>query len=240
MAKRENMSSVWNDSRILRRCASGFDWNTVNTGESFYFGDNNNFTITQGTTDLTMSETTGHIIINNAASLGTKTVRLNSQTFTADASIIGLQTKPRAGVNLTNDICGIEVMPGVNSTFTGKGIVGVKVEPYLGSTAGAMSGDIRSFETTLSKPSGAGAVSGGIYGILMHNNVNNAGGAISNGVYPIYLDASGDNQAWSGFAVFPDDGQIATTSGDKSGGTKGWIKVLIGASTMYIQAYAGA
>jgi len=41
MSKRENMSSSYNDARVLRRCSSGFDWNTVNTNESFYFGDNN-------------------------------------------------------------------------------------------------------------------------------------------------------------------------------------------------------
>ena len=41
MAKRENMSSVWQDARVLRRCASGFDWNTFNDSEYLYFGDDN-------------------------------------------------------------------------------------------------------------------------------------------------------------------------------------------------------
>lgn len=45
-----------------------------------------------------------------------KTVRINSKTFTVAASIIGCQTKPRAGVNMTNDIIGMESMPGIGVT----------------------------------------------------------------------------------------------------------------------------
>ncbi len=188
--------------------------------------------------NLLVLQSGDHLLISTYES--TKTVRVNSRTYTVAASIVGMQTKPRAGVAMTDDIIGIESMPGVNSTFTGKGIACFKAEPYWGATAGALSGDVRGYEVTLGKPTGAGAVSGGVYGMMLYNNCNSAGGAITNGIYPLYIATAGDNMAWSGFAVFPDDGQIATTSGDKSGGTKGWVKVLIGSSTYYLQAYAGA
>jgi hypothetical protein len=161
-----------------------------------------------------------------------KTFRFNSRTYTVAASIIGMQTKPRAGVNMANEIIGIEAMPGVNSGYTGVGIVCFKAEPYWGSTCGALSGDVRGYEVTLGKPAGAGTVSGTVSGMKFINNCN---ATITGGVYCLYALTHGDTLPWSGFVKLPDDGQIAHYNEDKSGATVGWIKCAIGAYTGYIR-----
>ncbi len=162
-----------------------------------------------------------------------KTFRFNSRTYTVAASIIGMQTKPRAGVNMTNEIIGMESMPGINSGYTGVGIVCFKAEPYLGSTAGALSGDVRGYEVSLGKPTGAGTISGTMSGMKLINNANNT---ITGGVYCFHVLTHGDTLPWSGFAKLPDDGQIASSSENPST-INGWIKVTIGALTRYIGLY---
>lgn len=161
----------------------------------------------------------------------TKTFRFNSRTYTVAASIIGMQTKPRAGVAMVNDIIGFESMPGINSGFTGVGIVCFKAEPYLGATAGALSGDVRGYEASLGKPSGAGTITGTMSCLKC---INNANATITGGVYCLHVLTHGDTKAWDGLVKLPDDGQIAKYNEDKTGGTKGWIKVAIGAYTGYV------
>lgn len=39
MSKNTLMLSEWADTRMVRRCASGYDWNTINDGEYLYFGN---------------------------------------------------------------------------------------------------------------------------------------------------------------------------------------------------------
>lgn len=162
-----------------------------------------------------------------------KTFRFNSRTYTSEASIIGLQTKPRAGVAMTHEIIGMEAMPGVNSGFTGVGIVCFKAEPYLGSTHGALSGDVRGYEVSLGAPSGGGTISGIISGMKF---INNCAKAPTGGVFMLYATTHGDIIPWDGMANLPNDGHLAqlatapTTLSD-------WIKVKIGASTRYIGCY---
>ena len=64
--------------------------------------------------------------------------------------------------------------------------------------------------------------------------INNANNTITGGVYCFHILTHGDTLPWSGFAKFPDDGQIAKYNEDKTGGTKGWVKIAIGAYTGYI------
>ncbi len=172
-----------------------------------------------------------HVAWDTASS--DKTFRFNSRTYTIAASIIGMQTKPRAGVIMTNEIIGMESMPGINSGFTGVGIVCFKAEPYLGSTAGALSGDVRGYEVSLGKPTGAGTIAGTMSGIKF---INNANATITGGVYCLHVLTHGDTLPWSGFAKLPDDGQIASSSENPST-INGWIKVTIGAATRYIATY---
>lgn len=156
-----------------------------------------------------------------------KTIRLNSKTFTDAASTIGVQTKPRAGVDETDDIIGMESMPGINDTFDGKGIVCFKAEPYFGSTgaAGALTGDVRGYETTLGLPAGVTSLAGVLAALKA---INNSDKAPVGGIYVIQVPASGGGIPWSGLALLPDDGQIAKYNEDPTGGTVGWVKIKIG------------
>lgn len=161
-----------------------------------------------------------------------KTFRINSRTYTTAASIIGLQTKPRAGVIMTNEIIGIEAMPGMNSGFAGVGIVCFKAEPYLGSTHGAMSGDVRGYEVTLGAPTGGGTIAGVISGMKF---INNCAKAPTGGVYMLYALTHGDVIPWGGLANLPADGQIGGATVPTT--LSGWIKVKIGANVRYIGVY---
>ena len=175
-----------------------------------------------------------HVNWNTADS--DKQFRFNNRTYTVAASIIGLQTKPRAGVNMTNDVIGMESSPGVNSGFTGTGIVCFKAEPNIGSTAGALSGDVRGYECSLGKPSGAGTITGTASCLKCINNTN---ATITGGVYCLHVVTHGDTKAWDGLALLPDDSQIAKTNEDKTAGTKGWVKVKIGSTVYYLNAATG-
>lgn len=182
-----------------------------------------------------------HVALDTASS--DKTFRFNSRTYTIAASIIGLQTKPRAGVNMTNDIIGMEAMPGINSGYTStQGIVCYKAEPYLGSTAGAITGDIRAYEASLGKPSGAGTITGAMSALKAINNANNT---ITGGVYVVHVVTHGDTKPWTGFALVPDDDQIADDDESGTAGTRaGWIKVEVGTpasrNTRYLRLYDAA
>lgn len=174
-----------------------------------------------------------HVYINTDKA--DKTVRINSKTFTTDNSIIGLQTKPRAGVNMTNDCIGMESMPGLGVTAitSTAGIVCFKAEPYIHATAGAISGDVRGYEASLGCPSGAGTIAGTLSALKA---INNTAKAVTGGIYVIHAAASGDAQPWSGLAKLPDDGQIASSSENPST-INGWVKVLIGTNVRYIATY---
>lgn len=163
-----------------------------------------------------------------------KTVRINSKTFGVDASIIGTQTKPRAGVNQTNDVIGMESMPGLGVTAitSTAGIVCFKAEPYIHATAGAISGDVRGYEVSLGCPSGAGTIAGTLSGVKL---INNTAKAVTGGIFCFHVLTHGDAQPWSGFAYLPDDGQIAKYDQSLAGSTYGWIKVKIGTHTTYVQ-----
>jgi hypothetical protein len=167
--------------------------------------------------------------------LATKTVKLNSKTFTTDASIIGTQTKPRAGVNQTNDVIGMESMPGLGATAitSTQGIVCYKAEPYIHATAGAITGDVRGYEASLGCPAGAGTITGVLSALKA---INNTAKAVTGGIYVIHAPIAGDAQPWSGLALLPDDGQMASSSENPST-INGWIKVKIGTAVRYIATY---
>ncbi len=174
-----------------------------------------------------------HVYINTDKA--DKTVRINSKTFTTDNSIIGLQTKPRAGVNMTNDVIGMESMPGLGVTAitSTQGIVGFKSEPYIHATAGAITGDVRGYEASLGCPTDAGGITGTLSALKA---INNTAKAVTGGIYVLHVAAAGDAQPWSGLALLPDDGQIASSSENPST-INGWVKVKIGTAVRYIATY---
>jgi hypothetical protein len=176
-----------------------------------------------------------HVYINTDKS--DKNVRLNCKTFDVNASIVGVQMKPRGGVTLTDDICGMESMPGLNDTFGGKGIVCFKAEPYFGSTgaAGALTGDIRGYEVTLGAPAGVTSIAGVISALKA---INNCDKAPTGGIFVIHVPASGGGQAWTGLAYLPEEAGIGNSSDTGTSGTKrGYIPVKVGTATRYIRLY---
>ena len=173
-----------------------------------------------------------HCIIQTVSS--DKNIRLNGQTYTTAASIVGVQVKPRAGVNMTNEVIGIESMPGINSSYTGTGIVCFKAEPYFGSTTGALSGDVRGYEVSLGAPSGVGTQSGGCYGIEF---INNSAKSFSGGIYPIFVNTHGDAVAWSGLMKLPDDGGSIADLASNAATINAVLKVVVGSTTTYLVGY---
>ncbi len=194
------------------------------------------FTVMQRLKSLTGQ----HVNLDTASS--DKSIRVNSRTYTIAASIVAMQVKPRAGVAMTDEVIGIESMPGINSTFTGKGIVCFKAEPYLGSTHGAISNDVRGFEVTLGGPSGGGTITGTVSGMKF---INNSAKAPTGGIFMLHALTHGDTQPWGGLALLPDDDQLANVDESGTSGTRaGWVKVAIGTSasktTRWIRLYDAA
>jgi hypothetical protein len=170
-----------------------------------------------------------HVDLNTEDS--DKTIRINSRTYTTEASIIGFQCKPRAGIALTHNIYGAEFEPGLNSGISGVSIIGIASRPQMkGTVAGAVTGEVICHETKLEGGSGR-TITGPACVLRCFNELKSSP---SGGVYIINVDTHGDVVPWSGLGKFPDDGQIAKTSDDKDTGTKGWIKVKIGTLTGYI------
>jgi hypothetical protein len=186
-----------------------------------------------------------HIKVNVPAAQVSKTIRLNSQTYTADGSIIGVQVKPRAGANLTNDITGLEIMPGIGTTAitSTKSIIGVNSNPYLHATAGAITGDIRAFQATLEKPTGAGTVTGTASILKCYNNTN---GTITGGVFVLDIASHGDTQAWTGFLKAAASGAGGVVVGNmtakspENDAEAGYISIYVGTTRYEIPFYAVA
>lgn len=181
------------------------------------------------------ADTGQHLTINTVSS--DKTVRVNCRTYTAAASIVGLQTKPRAGVNQTNDVIGIESMPGMGITAitNSAGIVCYKAEPYIHSTAGAITGDVRCYEASVSKPTGAGTITGTLSCLKC---VNNANPTVTGGVYCVHVVTGGDGLAWAGFALLPDDSAVSAISTSTALPTcAGWVRVKIGTTFVRLAGY---
>lgn len=182
-----------------------------------------------------------HLNINTRD--GDKTVRLNSRTSTTNNSFIGAQIKPRAGVNTTNDITGLEVMPGIGVTAitSTASIIGINVNPYLHATAGAVTGDVRGIQVMLEKPTGAGTVTGTMACLKCYNDTF---ATVTGGVYAIDVAAHGNTNVWSGFAKFADAAGLASVTNGailadiSATANAGWIKVMIGTTVRYIPVYA--
>ncbi len=188
-----------------------------------------------GGNSLISLQDSDHLLLSSPVDCPTKTVRINSQTYTSAASIIGLQTKPRASVNMTNDIIGIESMPGMTgSAYTNSaGIVCFKAEPYIGSSVGTITGDVRSYESSLGNPSGQ-TVSGTMSSLKC---INNAAGTVTGGVYPIYVITSGDATPWAGFAKLPDDSGVIADLASNASTINAVVKVKVGSTTTYLVGY---
>ncbi len=194
------------------------------------------FTDKTGDTLFSM-KSADHTSINSPKTSPTKTVKINCQTYATAASIIGAQIKPRAGAIQTNDIIGLEVMPGLGATAitSTAGIVGIKSEPYIHATAGAITGDVRGYEVSLGCPTGAGTITGVLSGLKC---VNNTTKAVTGGIFPLQIVAHGDAQPWNGVVLVPDEG--VNSIGDLASATStinSVFKVVVGSTVSYIAGY---
>jgi len=177
-----------------------------------------------------------HLRINTNPTNSDKTIQLNSQTYTVDNSIIGFQSKPRAGVTLTHNIYGAEFEPGINDGFNGVGIVGVASRPTIKGTTTDLSGSVYAFEADIGSPSDStGTITGTGAALKAFNSFH---GTVTGGVYVIDVLDAGGNKAWDGLVKLPDDDQIASKDEAGTSGTKaGWIKVKVGDTVGYIWLY---
>ena len=105
MAKRENMAGVFSDSRVVRRCASGFDWNTYNDSERLYFGDANDVSLRWTGSVLEMLPVTD---ATGAFNIGNGTLDFDVKVFLGTAGVYALFDVGNArfslvGVDLATD-----------------------------------------------------------------------------------------------------------------------------------------
>lgn len=164
-----------------------------------------------------------------------KQVRLNNRDYAqTSGDSIGFQSRPRASGSGTQSVYGCQIAPGFNNAKSGNSLVGVQADCILKGTSGNLSGDIRAFQGQITDENAAGRTIAGISSILDAWQ-QLAAHTFTGGVYVLNVRAPGGATPWSGFAVFPDDSQIASDGEDKSGGTVGWVKVKIGSKTGYIQ-----
>lgn len=165
-----------------------------------------------------------------------KTIRLNSRDYVATSgNFIGFQAKPAIAADGTAEIKGCEISPRVKDTFGCDTMIGVLSDCILKGTSGNLTGRLCSFQGQLTDENSAGRTITGVASILdaWHQL---AGHTFTGGVYVINVRAAGGATPWSGFAVLPDDGQIATDTGTPGvvTGATGWIKVMVGSATRYI------
>lgn len=164
-----------------------------------------------------------------------KTIRLNSRDYTATASIIGFQSKPRAAVNMKDDIIGCELEPGINAGYWGKGVVALKASMRIRATSGSMTGEIRCVEANMGTDTGYAQIMAGP--AYCYGAINNLHGTVTKGAYLIYATTHGGNKAWNGFAALPNDGNLAYI-GSVGNAAEAYVKVLIGSTNYGLLAKA--
>jgi len=170
-----------------------------------------------------------------------KNVRLNSQTFTEDASIVGVQIKPGAGVALTHGLVGLEVEPRINDTFPGTSIHGIFAGPWKRGTgkAGDLTGTFVAYEGKLQSDSGYTGTIAGPAAVL--RAINSLHGTVTNGPSVIYAHNHEGNVAWDSLIYGTEalGTHSLTTDSDKTAQTKaGTIKVKFNDTLYHIQLYA--
>jgi len=184
-------------------------------------------------------------MIKTPHNIPSRTIRLNSQTYDVAGSVIGVQIKPRMGVATTNDITGLEVMPGIGVTAVTStaSIIGINVNPYLHATAGAVTGDVRGIQVTLEKPSGAGTVTGTMSCLKCYNNTCTT---VTGGVFVLDIASHGDTQAWTGFLKAAASGAGGVTVGamtaknPENDAEAGYISIYVGSTRYEVPFYAVA
>lgn len=188
---------------------------------------------------ITIASQFSHVLTGGHFALDTleddKQVRLNCRNFAqTSGDSIGFQTRPRGSGSGTATVYGGQSGPGFLDGIAGASLVGHLFDCILKGSSGDLSGDIRAVQGQITDENVAGRTVDGVSSIF-NAWQQLAAHTFTGGVYVVHVRAAGGATPWSGFANLPDDGQVANDGDDKSGGTKGWIKVKIGSKTGYIQ-----
>lgn len=198
----------------------------IGDGDYLYLGDDE---------DAKIYTSSDHLKIETTSD--TKNVRIQSRDYTATSGdVCGIQTKPNmTAASGTVFINAIEVSPRFPDGSLGKGMTGVHVNPILkgSGAAGNISGKIVCFHGKVESASGSTRTVTGPMAILKGTNYMH--GTCTNGVYFLEVEAAYGNLAWSGFALLPDDAQVADSDGGST--ADGWVKVKIGTQVTYIPTY---
>lgn len=166
-----------------------------------------------------------------------KNVRINSRDYTrTSGDQTAVQSKPNMSVTGTGGITGIEVSPRFADGCAGSKLVGIMSNPDLKGTTGDLSSAMRCYEGKLESASGSTRTVAEAYVLHCMQALH---GTVTKGPYAIAVDAGGGNVAWAGFAILPDDSQIANDEDTGSANTiAGYIKVMIGSVVRYIYTYS--
>lgn len=208
------------------------------TSKYFFWDASDNTLYVAGTI---VSGATDHLLLNTQASDGN--VRINSKTFSVDASIVAAQIKPAAGVALTNGIVGLEVEPRINNTFAGTNLHGIFSGPWKRGTgaAGNLTGTMIAYEGKLQSDSGYSGTIAGPVAVL--RAINSLHGTVTAGPSVIYAHNHEGNVPWASFIHGTEalGTHSLTTNSDKTGNTKsGTLKVRFNNTLYHIQLYADA
>ena len=190
------------------------------------------FAVYSGLDDSEVPAADSHIHIDTEND--EKNVRVNSRDYEkTSGEHCAMQSKPNISVGGTTGITAFEASPRFASGIAGSKIVGIMSNPILkGAAGGNLSSAMRCYEGKLESDSGSTRTVAEAYVLHAMQALH---GTVTDGPWVVKVDAHGGNVNWAGFGVFPDDSQVASDGEDKSGGTKGWIKVKIGSKTGYIQ-----
>lgn len=162
-------------------------------------------------------------------------IRLNVRNYTATTGDKNaVQIKPYQTVSKTSGgIKALELNPKVADGCTIATIQGLDSCIEIKGTTGNISGKVWALRAKLESGSGTTRTMTGPFAMLSCKN--SLHGTVSGGVFVLDVEGIGGGTAWTAFAKFPDDGVIANDGETKQGSTIGWIKVVIGTKTGYIQ-----
>lgn len=165
-----------------------------------------------------------------------KNVRINSRDYTrTTGDQTAVQIKPNMSVTGAGGITGIEVSPRFDENCAGAKLVGVMSNPILKGKDALGTGDLSStmecYKGKLESDSGNTRTVAEAF--VFHAN-QSLHGTVTDGPWVLKVDTPGGNVAWAGFALLPDDGEVASDSGTITLNSNGWIRVKIGDTTLYI------
>lgn len=161
-------------------------------------------------------------------------IRLNVRDYNATSGDKNaVQIKPYQRVTTTGGIKALELNPKVADGYGIATIQGLDSCVEIKGTTGNITGKVWCLRAKMESGSGTTRTMAGPFAMLSCKNSMH--GTVTNGVWVLDIETIGAGTAWAGFARFPDDNQIANDNDSKAGGQVGWIKVLIGSLTGYIQ-----